>query len=318
MERALTTEEREWIEKWSDITGQLIEAGLVAQQGTKLSLTARAIRRIGSGIIRHMYLPPQIRGRGTHALPRPGLIGSPADTTTAWEWGRSFDLDVAQTLIASIRHGSDSGGIRIRPDDFVVREREAGAAYATVLMLDMSRSMFESGTWDIAKRAAIALDALNTTQHRMDHLDLVGFSGNARKLDMTELPSLSWDQFSHGTNLHAGLIVSRQLLEKHRNTNRQIVIVTDGEPTAYMDKGQPIFEHPVTEKTLHATLLEARRAAKSGISITIIAVGDELSADGFVGHLAKITNGRLIHLPVDQLGSFVVHDVGSGRIHTVR
>lgn len=318
MDRALTTEERDWIDQWSNITGELIESGLVVQQGTKLKLTARAIRRIGSGLIRHMYLPPQIRGRGAHALPRPGLIGSPGDTTTDWEWGRPLDLDVAQTLISSIRHGSDNDHIRLQPDDFVVKEREAGAAYATVLMLDMSRSMFESGTWDIAKRAAFALDALNATQHKQDHLDLVGFSGDARKLAMTELPSLSWDQFSHGTNLHAGLIVARRLLERRRNTNRQMVIVTDGEPTAFMEGEQPIFEHPVTERTLHATLLEARRAAKANIAVTIIAVGDELRVEGFVGQLARITRGRLIHLPADQLGSFVVHDIANGRIGTVR
>lgn len=317
MNRSLTSDEMEWIEKWSDMKGALIDAGLVAQTGARLQLTARAIRRIGAGILRNMYLPPQIRGRGSHAIHRPGTFGTPGDERSEWEWGLPLDLDVTRSLVNSISRGKSGGRIGLHIDDFVVQDRVSAAAYSTVLMLDMSRSMFESGAWDVAKRAAMALDTLNTATHRHDQLELVGFAGDARQLTMTELPMLNWDQFSHGTNLHAGLQIARRLLKQRRSSNRHIVVVTDGEPTAYMDHEQPIFENPVTERTTEATLLEARRASRDGIAMTIVAVGDELPTVGFAQHLIRCTSGRLIHLPIADLGRFVVQDIGSGSIRLI-
>lgn len=318
VDRALSDEEREWIEKWSDMRGQLIESGLVIVQGTHLRLTARAIRRIGSGLLRHMHLPPQQRGRGSHSIPVSGISGSPGENLISWQWGRPFDLDVTASLISAIRSRNEGGTLRLSPEDFIVKDRESGAAIATVLMLDMSRSMFDSGAWDIAKRAAIALDALNTTTHKRDVLKIVGFSGSARELNVTDLPSLSWDQYSHGTNLQAGLQVAQSILKPYRTMNGQIVIVTDGDPTAYQDGSNSVFENPVTERTITATLREARRVSRSGIAVTMIAVGEVFDPAGFALSMTRTVNGRLIHLPVDQLGSFVVHDVARGTIRTIR
>lgn len=318
VDRTLSDEEREWIEKWSDMRGQLIESGLVIAQGAQLRLTARAIRRIGSGLLRHMHLPPQQRGRGSHSVPVSGVSGIPSDDLIGWEWGRPFDLDVTASLISAMRSRGESGTLRISLDDFIVRDRESGAAIATVLMLDMSRSMFDSGAWDIAKRAAIALDALNTTTHKRDVLKLVGFSGSARELDVLDLPSLSWDQYSHGTNLQAGLQVAQDILKPYRTMNRQIVIVSDGDPTAYQDESSSVFENPVTERTITATLREARRVSRSGIAVTMIAVGDAFDPAGFALTMTRTVSGRLIHLPVDQLGAFVVHDVARGTVRTIR
>lgn len=316
VDHTLNDQEREWIEKWSDMRGQLIESGLVIAQGRQLRLTVRAIRRIGSSLLRHMHLPPQQRGRGSHNIPVSGISGTSGDNVIPWEWGRPFDLDVTASLMFAIRSRDESGTLRLSPEDFVVKDRESGAAIATVLMLDMSRSMFDSGAWDIAKRASIALDALNATTHERDVLKIVGFSGSARELNVTDMPSLSWDQYSHGTNLQAGLQVAQSILKPYRTMNRQIVIVTDGDPTAYQDGHISVFENPVTERTITATLREARRVARSGIAITMITVGDDTA--GFALTMTRTANGRLIHLPVDELGSFVVHDVARGTIRTIR
>lgn len=318
VDRVLIEEEREWIEKWSDMRGQLIESGLVVAQGTRLRLTIRAIRRIGGGLLRHMHPPPQQRGRGSHSVPVSGFSGTAGDDLIQWQWGRPFDLDVTASLVSAIHRRDGEGKLRLVSDDFIVRDRDSGAAIATVLMLDMSRSMFDSGAWDIAKRAAIALDTLNETTHKQDVLKLVGFSGSARELEVTELPSLIWDQYSHGTNLQAGLQVAQHLLKTYRTMNRQIVIVTDGEPTAFQDGETPIFENPVTERTITTTLREARRITRAGIAVTTIAVGDGIEPTGFASTMTKVTNGRLIHLPVDQLGTFVVRDVASGGMRIVR
>lgn len=318
MQRTLTPDEMEWVEKWADMTGQLIESGLVMVQGNRLRLTSKAIRRIGSQLLRHMFLPPHSRGRGAHLIHRPGTHGVASEDVVSWEWGKPLDLHITRSLANAMRRPQPGGRIKLTIDDFEVYDRESGAAVSTVLLIDMSRSMFESGAWDAAKRAAIALNTLMSTSHVHDRLELVGFSGDARKIFLDELPSLSWDQFSHGTNLHAGLLAASRILERDHGMNRQVVIITDGEPTAFMDADTPIFEHPVTDRTIHATLLEARRLVRRGVSVTTIHVGDHGDDPAFATQLLRATAGRLIEVPLESLGAFVVRDIASGTQQFVR
>lgn len=249
---------------------------------------------------------------------RPGIHGTASDDVAAWTWGKPLDLHITRSIGNALRRPQVNGSLRLTVDDFEVFDRESGAAVSTVLLIDMSRSMFESGAWDAAKRAAIALNTLMSTSHVHDRLELVGFSGDARRLKLEELPSLSWDEFSHGTNLHAGLLAAGRILERDHGKNRQVVIITDGEPTAFMDGDTPIFEHPVTDRTIHATLLQARRLARKGVSITTIHVQDPGDDASFAAMLLRATGGRLIGVPIGSLGAFVVRDIASGRNQVVR
>lgn len=318
LDRALLPDEREWIDEWMDITGQLIESGLVVHTGRKLELTPLAIRKIGARILRHIHLPPVLRGRGNHPLHRRGFVGLPSEATSPWEWGQPFDIHLGRTVLNAVRRNPGALPVRLTADDFEAHDRESGAAVATVLMIDMSRSMFASGAWDAAKRAAVALDALISSSLPQDSLDLVGFSGDARRLRLDDLPSLTWDQFSHGTNLQAGLRVAQSILQRHRGMNRQIVILTDGEPTAYLDGEKSIFEHPVTERTINATLGEAARVARAGIAVTTMMLATSHELDHFVMRFSRLVRGRVIRVPTGQLGSYVVRDVTTGSIRTIR
>src|SRR5699024_3230425 len=103
MERSLSSEELEWVDKWSEMTGQMIESGLVAMSGPKLVLTAKAIRQIGSRLLQHMFLPPTRRGKGSHLIPSPGLHGMAGDDSTEWEWGKPLDLNIARSLTNAVR-----------------------------------------------------------------------------------------------------------------------------------------------------------------------------------------------------------------------
>lgn len=317
MQRTLTPDEMEWVEKWADMTGQLIESGLVVSVGDRLALTGKAIRRIGSQLLKHMFLPPKHRGRGAHLIHRSGDFPASSEDLIDWEWGRPFDVNITRSLSNALRHQQEPGSIILTVNDFEVFDRESGAAVVTVLLIDMSRSMFESGAWDAAKRSAIALNTLHVTTQAHDRLELIGFSGDARKLQIDELPSLSWDQFSHGTNLHAGLLAAARELNRHHGKNRQMVIITDGEPTAFMDGDKPTFEHPVTDLTLHATLKEARRLARKNVAMTMIRVENADTPNGFAEMFLRASAGRLIDVPLDSLGTFVVRDIASGARRTI-
>lgn len=318
MQRTLSHEELEWVERWANATGQMIESGLVVMSGARLTLTARAIRQLGARLLHHLFLPPTLRGRGEHVLHRRGTQGTSGDSSSPWEWGRPMDLDIPGSLSNAVREIGARGDLRLAAEDFEVIDRESGAAISTVLLTDMSRSMFDSGAWDAAKRAAIALDTLISTSRVHDTLSLVGFSGDARELTLEELPSLTWDQFSYGTNLHAGLLAAGRFLSRFRGTNRQVVIITDGEPTAHMHNGYPVFEHPVTERTINATLTAAVGLARQGVAFTTICVGDDATAPDFARTLTRAISGRLITMPLDHLGAFVVRDIASGQHRVIR
>src|SRR5699024_5943168 len=145
------------------------------------------------------------------------------------------------------------------PEDFEVYERESRGSVATVLLIDMSRSMFYNGAWDAAKRSALALDTLMRGQFQRDELEIAGFSERAERLTLTQLPSLEWNEYSHGTNMEDGLRLARELLRPFAGKTRQIVLITDGEPTAYMDGAEAQFEHPPTDRVFDATMREVVR-----------------------------------------------------------
>jgi uncharacterized protein with von Willebrand factor type A (vWA) domain len=198
--------------------------------------------------------------------------------------------------------------VRLLLDDFEVFERESRGSTATVLLVDMSRSMFYNGCWDAAKRAALALDTLMRGQFQRDELEIAGFSERAERLTLSQLPSLEWNEYSHGTNLEDGLRLARELLRPHRGKTRQIVLITDGEPTAFMDEGEVRFEHPPTEKVFEATLREAMRCTRERLLINTFLLEQSAVMVGFAERMSRVNRGRLIHVDPANLGRYLLRD----------
>src|SRR5207244_50499 len=127
---------------------------------------------------------------------------------------------------------------------------------STVLMIDMSRSMFLRGCFLAAKKVAIALDSLIRSQYPRDSLYVVGFSNYAVELKPQTLPQLALNDYVYGTNMQHGFQLARSLLAKHRG-NRQVIMITDGEPPAHLEEtGRASFAYPPTYKTIQQTLSE--------------------------------------------------------------
>ena len=157
------------------------------------------------------------------------------------------------------------------PDDFEVIETEALTRSATVLLLDLSLSMPMRDNFVPAKKMALALHTLITSRFPRDYLGLVGFSEVARVIEPEDLPTVSWD-YVYGTNLQHGLMLARKMLA-HQQGTKQIILVTDGEPTAHIvpdDAGlgyDVFFNYPPVPETLEVTLAEVMRCTKAGITI---------------------------------------------------
>ena len=204
--------------------------------------------------------------------------------------------------------GASRVPVRLAPDDFEVARTETQTQAATVLMLDMSRSMIFNGCFLPAKKVALALNALIRGQFPRDSLYIVGFSLYAREFSAAQLPHLAPGEWSVGTNMHAGFLLARQLLARHKGGNKQVIMITDGEPTAHMEGSEPEFAYPPTRRTLQETLKEVQRCTRDGITINTFMLEQSHALTAFVEQMTRINRGRAFFATSDRLGEYVLVD----------
>ena len=210
-----------------------------------------------------------------------------------------------------LRHGPGAP-VRLDPDSFEVQDRESRTSTATVLLIDMSRSMLNNGCWDAAKRSALALDTLIRSKYPRDMLELVGFSATASPLRMVDLPTLEWNEYTFGTNLQHALELAREKLRPERGRNRQVIVITDGEPTAHIEHGYPVFNYPTTPETYEATIREVIRCTREDITINTFLLESTPRMRAFIDDLMRVNRGRVIAVDPDHLGNYVLRDFLSG------
>jgi uncharacterized protein with von Willebrand factor type A (vWA) domain len=159
-----------------------------------------------------------------------------------------------------------------------------------------------------AKKVAIALDTLIRTQYPRDSLAIVGFAYAARELRPEALAELSWHAYEYGTNLQHGLLLARRILARTAAANREIIVVTDGEPTAHFEDGQVEFNYPPTRRTIQETLREVVRCTKEGITINTFMLDRTPALTDFVGYLTELNRGRAFYAEPERLGEYVLVD----------
>ncbi len=298
------------VDTLSSMTRDLETRGLVERGDDGLALTARGMRRIGHKALSDIFSKLAYDRFGDHSLTRRGHGPERADESRAYEFGAAFDLDLQQTVMNAVRRRGRQRGdtALLRPDDFVVHATEATSRAATVLMLDMSRSMPLRGYFYAAKKVALALDSLIRSQYPRDSLYIIGFSDYARQISPAALPQLSVNEYVYGTNLQHGLMLARRLLAAHPGANRQIIIVSDGEPTAHMEGGQAVFFYPPLPETFEKTLIEVRHCTRDGIVINTFMLESNRNLVQFVNQMTRLNRGRAFFISPDRLGDYVLVD----------
>lgn len=308
LDRVLSDEDRAWIDRWTHIEDQLEDSGYVTKGNQGLELTPRAVRKIGEKALEDIFGQLRKQGLGDHDIHRRGRAGELADSTSPWQFGDPFQLDLPKTVLNAVTRNGPGAPVRLHPDDFAVRDREARTSTATVLLIDMSRSMIHNGCWDAAKRAALALDTLIRGKYPRDMLELIGFSSYAHPLKVTDLPMLEWNEYTYGTNLQHALQLARELLASQRGKDRQIIVITDGEPTAHMVDGEVSFNYPPTPETFEATLREVIRCTRDDITINTFLLEQTPYMAEFIGDLMRVNRGRVIDASPNRLGSYILRD----------
>src|SRR5438445_274981 len=298
-------------DKWGQFfpgAEKLEEAGYLERRGDRLALTARAIRKIADKALRDIFAHLKRDRFGRHVVSHRGAGGDRTDDTKPYEFGDPFLLDLKETLMNAVERGGPGTPVRLVPDDFEVFRTELSTRAATVVMLDMSRSMINNGLFVPAKKVALALHALIRGQFPRDSLHVVGFSLYAREFTAEQLPSLTWTDWNVGTNMHAGFALSRQRLGRQKVGNKQIIMITDGEPTAHLEGNEAAFAYPPTRRTLQETLKEVQRCTREGITINTFMLDRSPTLTAFVREMARINRGRAFCAAPERLGEYVLVD----------
>jgi uncharacterized protein with von Willebrand factor type A (vWA) domain len=295
------------LERLAGLARELSEAGLIENRGGRTEITPKGVRRLGQRALADLFSKMAADRIGDHQATWSGSGHDREETTRPYEYGDPFNLHLSRTIQNAVNRGGVGVPVRLSPEDFEVVESEALTRSATVLLVDLSMSMPMRDNFVPAKKMAMALHTLITSRFPRDYLGIVGFSEVAREIRPEDLPSAMWD-YVYGTNLQHALLMARKLLA-HQHGTKQIIVVTDGEPTAHIDPdGDVFFNYPPVPETLRRTMAEVVRCTRAGITINVFALDLERTQFPFVDQIAAINGGRTFYTNPDSLGGYVLVD----------
>jgi len=295
------------LERLAELTKMLQEAGLIDNKEGRLELTPKGLRKIGANALKDLFDKLTKDAGGQHQLNRLGQGHERTYDTKQYEYGDPFNLDLQRTIRNAVRRQGTGTPVRLQPDDFEIERTEHLTRSSTVLMLDLSMSMPMRDNFLPAKKVAMALQSLISSQYPRDYLGIIGFGETARVLSPEQLPEVSWD-YAYGTNMHHAMALARQLLARQSGT-KQIIMITDGEPTAHiMSNGQVFFNYPPVYETVEATLREALRCTRDNIRINTFMLDADHGLRSFVEKLTAINRGRAFFTNNETLGDYVLVD----------
>ncbi|HYT29921.1 MAG TPA: hypothetical protein VEN82_04025 [Actinomycetota bacterium] len=295
------------VRQLKEIERALEQAGLVARSAGRLRVTARGARKLGERALIRVFEQLRQDREGAHEARVAGGQAEPTGATRPWRFGDSGDIAVQKTVFNAVVRAGPSPSPRLSPEDFELVEAETRTEAATALLLDLSFSMPLRGHWVPAKKMALALHALIQGRYPNDTLYLIGFSDYARKMEAADLTAAGWERV-YGTNMQHAFNLAGRMLAKHPRATKQVIMVTDGEPTAHLVDGVAEFNWPPVHETIDATLREAMRLAKDGVTINVFMLEDAQGLAQFMERLARLTNGRVFQTAGEGLGEFVVRD----------
>ena len=287
----------------------LEEAGYVRPTGDdKWELTPRGSRMIGQRALGEIYARLRRQSLGNHAIPEEGRFGERLEQTKAHEFGDPFHLHMPKTIRNAIDRDGPLTPVRLRHQDFEIYRSEQVTSTATAMLVDLSWSMALRGSFQSAKKVALALHNLITSQYPRDSFYIIGFAAYARELKAHDLPFLQWDEYLLGTNMQHALLLAERLLAKHDVATKQIIMISDGEPTAHLEKGQAQFAYPPTRATIRETYKAVKRCTQKGIAINTFMLDANQYLREFMDDIARINGGRVFYTSPEKLGEYILVD----------
>jgi uncharacterized protein with von Willebrand factor type A (vWA) domain len=331
------------VQNMKDIASELEAAGYIMKTKDGLQLTPLAMRKIGQKALRDIFSFIKRDRFGQHDTRQRGGVGMPTEDTKTYEFGDPFLLDLSATVFNAVSHEGTGIPVSLHIDDFVVRRQEFLSHTSTVILIDMSGSMAWNNCFYAAKKVALALDNLVRSTFPRDTLQIVGFYTAAEEMKPADLPYVKPKSFGYNaslysdyydmlmgyidvqldyrdvvrgrtnvpqgfTNMQQGLRMAEQMLSKRQSPNKQIILITDGQPTAHCEGDRLYLQYPPSQRTITATLQEVKRCTVKGIAINTFMLAKSYYLERFVDQMTKINRGRAFYTTPEQLGEYLVVD----------
>jgi uncharacterized protein with von Willebrand factor type A (vWA) domain len=290
----------------------LDKAGYLSTKSGRAHLSPKGVRKMGQLALRDIY-QGLLRDRpGGHQADHRGIHEVRPDATRPYQYGDPLNLDLVTTLKKALARKIGTP-LELRPDDFEVYDTNFATSTSTVLLLDMSWSMSWEGRFAAAKKVAMAMESLIRARYPRDYFSIVGFFTRAVELKVKDLPEASWNMGDPFTNLQDGLRLAAELLGKHPSNNQHMIVITDGQPTAYFSHGRLYCEWPlsfggISMRAAQETLKEVERVTRKGITINTFMLDDSASLRAFVERMTRINKGRALYTRPDHLGEYLLVD----------
>jgi uncharacterized protein with von Willebrand factor type A (vWA) domain len=323
----------------SDLLKLLVKQGYLErdEQG-RLRLSPRGARRLEDRAMHELFTIARKDTPGKHETQFKGAGQVVHEDSKPYVYGDPVaNLNLHETLKNAVVRQRGGTPIKVSEDDFVVHQTEYQTSCATVILLDMSGSMARYGKFYHAKKVALALQALVRGRFQEDALHVIGFYTYASPLSERSLalampkPVSLFDSRvflrvsldrppafvpEHFTNIQAGLRFARDILRRQHVQNKQIICVTDGEPTAHIEGRDLVLIYPPSERTANHTLEEVARCTREGIRISTFALIEDyfyLGLMNFVDRMARLSRGVAAYCTAGELGRYVLDSFVSGR-----
>src|SRR5215218_8722815 len=310
VERQLGRRAADDVRRLRELERELRRQGWLSGRGGELALSPKALRRLGSTALRHVFGQLEDGHRGQHDLRSAGAAGELTGASRPWEFGDEQALDVVRTVGNAVRRtrASGSGAVTLDVADFEVVETERRAGASVALCVDLSFSMVSEGRWGPMKQTALALSHLVATRFPQDALQIIGFGRYAMRLTQGELAAVEPD-YVQGTNLQHALQLAGRHLRRHSDGDPVVPVVTDGEPTAHLEQdGEAVFAWPPQPETIRATVREVDLLTRYGASLNLFMLGEDPGLRRFVDAMARRSGGRVLTPSAGDLGRYVVQD----------
>jgi len=343
--RLLGEEAQQYAEELKRLTRELEEAGFLKRGDHGWELTAGAMRKIGEKALNDIF--SRIRGQdlGDHNRDKNGIGVELQDETKPWVWGDPFHLNTQKTVANAVIRQGKGTPVRIKVEDFEINQTIAQARVSTVIAIDMSYSMMWSGYFQAGQRVGLALDTLIRSKYPKDQVTVLAFSYFVLPLESNMLLDTHWVEYGGGTNFQEVLRRSREILRRQGGTSKQIVLITDGEPTTYNysaasemsgNEWNPEDIEPIDvmaadpyemlfrrrrrrgQGMIAETLREVGRCTRDNITINTFMLDRSPELLEFVKLMSKVNHGRAFVAEPDKLGTYVVADYFSNRNKVIR
>ena len=318
VDRLLGEEARHMIEQLKELTRMLEEAGLIRRRGDEWELTPRAIRKIGEKALEDVFGSIKSSDIGDHGLDRRGFGVERLDETKRYSYGDPFDIDAERSIMNAVLREGHGTPVSMKKDDFEIYRTEMLTQCSTVIMLDMSYSMMMGGRFQAGRKVALALNSLIRSKFPKDNLYVVAFSYFVLTLRPEMLLDSYWIEYGGGTNFQEALRQARKTLAKHNTGTKQIIFITDGEPTTYSGWYGDGWGHRRSGGVVEETLREVIRCTRDNITINTFMMARERALSDFVQLITKVNRGRAFFTTPSRMGEYILLDYVNNKRKVVR